>query len=845
MGSKAKAWVATALLSGAFVAAIYAHWLLPKLLSFLTTNSTVIQTLGAAMQVLIWLGIASAAYMRLWLPRNKPPEPPPSRVVTQGAEDGGINAAGPLTIGGDAVGRDKITTIIQEAPPAAMGAAALHQLPPPPGDFTGRTEEIGELLAAVEKGGVNISGLQGLGGVGKTALALKLADQLFPRYPDAQFYLDLKGVNPAPLTAEDAMAYVIRGYHPDIKLPEGDAELGALYRSLLHNQKAILLMDNARDARQVQPLIPPPSCLLLVTSRQRFTVPGLAAKSVDALPPADARALLLRIAPRLAEDGSHSAELAELCGYLPLALRSVGSALAARIDLRAANYVLKLRDARERLKLTATEASLLLSYDLLASELQKRFRSLAVFPDTFDLAAASTVWDARKENAQEALGRLLAYSLVDFNPATNRYALHDLVRLFADTRLVPPEREVAQARHATYYHRDVLLVADQLYKRGGESLKNALALFDIEWGNIQAGQAWAAANARGNDAAASLCSSYPNAAAYFLELRQHPRERIRWLEAALATARQMKNLGAEGAHLGNLGNAYFFAGDYRRAIEYHEKHLRIAREIGDQWGEGAALGNLGIAYQSLGDYRRAIDYHEQDLKIARETGDRRGQGAALGNLGSTYHSLGEYRRGIEYHEQALAIARDIGYGRAEGGALGNLGNAYQSLGENRRAIEYQEQALVIARNIGDRQGEGNALGNLGNAYQSLGEHHRAIEYQEQALAIARNIGDRRGEGNALGNLGVAYHSLDENRRAIECQEEQLKIAREIGDRVGESNALFNMSLDFVKMGKRPEAIARAEAALRIYEQIESPDTEKVRTLLAAWREAEGGGSAPA
>ena len=159
-----------------------------------------------------------------------------------------------------------------------------------------------------------------------------------------------------------------------------------------------------------------------------------------------------------------------------------------RIDLRAANYVLKLRDARERLKLTATEASLLLSYDLLASELQKRFRSLAVFPDTFDLAAASTVWDAGKENAQEALGRLLAYSLVDFDPAANRYALHDLVRLFADTRLVPPEREVAQARHATYYHRDVLLVADQLYKRGGESLKNALALFDIEWGNIQAGK---------------------------------------------------------------------------------------------------------------------------------------------------------------------------------------------------------------------------------------------------------------------------------------------------------------------------------------------------------------------
>ncbi len=112
------------------------------------------------------------------------------------------------------------------------GLNALHQLPTPPADFTGRADELKELLAAVKTGGVTISGLQGLGGVGKTALALKLAEQLKPDYPDAQFYLDLKGVT-QPLTPRDAMAYVVRAWHPTAQLPEKEEEVAALYRSVL------------------------------------------------------------------------------------------------------------------------------------------------------------------------------------------------------------------------------------------------------------------------------------------------------------------------------------------------------------------------------------------------------------------------------------------------------------------------------------------------------------------------------------------------------------------------------------------------------------------------------------
>ncbi len=707
-------------------------------------------------------------------------------------QTGGINInGGQVNVHGDIVGRDKITKITIEA--SAPAVPALHQLPAPPPDFTGRGQELTELLAAVERSGATISGLQGLGGVGKTALALKLAERLMPRYPDAQFYRDLKGVTDKPLTSAEAMAHVIRAYHPTAKLPEDEAELGGLYRSVLHNQKALLLMDNAKDAQQVEPMLPPPGCLLLVTSRQHFAVPGLLPKNLDTLPPADASALLVRIAGRLKQEKNEvTARLVQLCGRLPLALRTVGSALAVRVDLDPMAYARKLADARERLKLTATEASLGLSYELLGAELQQRFCALAVFADTWAVTGAAAVWKMEEEPAREALGQLLHYSVVEFG--AGRYRLHDLVRLFADARLGGTDRRVAQERHAAHYL-TVAGAADDLYLQGGESLKNGLALFEVEWRNIQGGQAWAAAQAEENELAAKLCSKYPDAGAYCLSLRQHSREQVRWLDAALGAARRLKDRNSEGMHLGNLGVAYFNLGDTRRAIQYHEQALAIHREIGDRRNEGTGLGHLGNAYLNLGETRRAIQYFEQQLEIERDIGDRLG----------------------------------------EGNSLGSLGVAYAQLGETRRAIGYYEQQLQIVREIGDRLGEGTALGNLGSAYFELRETRRAVGYYEQQLQIVREIGDRRGEGNALGNLGNVYVLLGEPRRAIGYYEQQLQIVREIGDRRGEGNALWNMALALDKLSERGQAIVRAEAALNVLEEIESPHAAKVRQRLAAWR----------
>ncbi len=741
-----------------------------------------------------------------------------------------------------------------ELPPSPVSiplALALHQLPSPPPDFIGRTAELAELTAALEQGGVTISGLRGMGGIGKTALALKLAERLAPRYPDAQFYMDLRGANPQPLPAAAALAHVIRAYHPTVKLPEAEIELRGLFLSALHGQRALLLMDNAANAAQVEPLIPPPGCALLVTSRHHFHLPGLYAKNLDTLPPEDARKLLLTIAPRIqppprpspyrgegdsspllggeatpaggrgvrSREADTADTLASLCGYLPLALRLAGSALAERPDLSPDTYLRRLAKAQKRLELI--DASLSLSYDLLNPELRRLWCALAVFPADFDLPAIAAIWNLDPDAADEWLGELLKYSLVEFQQGSggageqgrevsppspgrrgaggeveSRYKLHDLARLFADSRLDPTARAEAQQRHAAHYE-SVYRAAIELYQQGSDNILLGLALFDREWVNIQTGQTWAEKNIASNDSAAALCSAYVDWP-ILLELRQHPRERIHWLEAALAAARRLKNRSMEGVHLGNLGIAYYRLGETRRAIEFYEQHLAIAREIGDWQGEGNALGNLGVAYDELGETRRAIEYYEQLLVIAREISDRRG----------------------------------------EANALMNTGIAVQRLGESRRAIEFHEQALNVFREIGDRRGEANALMNIGNAFYSLGELRRAIEFHEQALSVFREISDQWGEGNTLGSLGLAYADLGETRRAIEFYEQRLAIAREIGDRWDEGNALWNKALALDQLGERAQAIAHAEVALQIFEQIESPYVERVRERLARWSESD-------
>ncbi len=632
--------------------------------------------------------------------------------------------------------------LIQNISAAPTGVSSLHQLPPIPAVFTGRDAEIDELLAALtadHAAGASISGrtqgLQGMGGVGKTALAIVLAHRLATRYPDAQLFLNLRGAadGQTAVPPAEAMRTVILAFRPDAgQLPEEEEKLAPVYRSILAGAgRVLLVLDNAAGAGQVRPLLPPPGCLLLVTSRAHFKLPGLEVCDLDCLAPDKARALLVQLAPRIQP---HEADAAALCGGLPIALEVFAGAVNDRSLTPVSELLARLRRGEDAL--APVDAAFAVSEGLLVDAVRAAWHVLSVFTASFDLRAAAAVWGMEEKAALAAMQALLNASLTEHNAANGRFRLHDLVRQFCAGRLAGPERTAALMRHAGHY-RDVGAETDELYMKGGENVLRGLELFDRERTQIEAAFDWL--QQAPDEESAALLLSLVDGVVYTSDMRFHPRQRIRWLEAQCAASRIVNNRLAEGTSLGNLGNAYRQLGNLQKAIQLHEQQLKIHHELNNRRGEGIALGSLATAYFVSGNTGKAVELYEQRLAIAHEVGDRRGEGTVLGNLGSAFRELGDAARAIEFYERQLLVVREIGDRIGEGNALGNLGVAYFDLGDARKAIEFYESQLMVVREIGDRRGEGTALRNFAIALDKLGDRVQAIAHAAAALEIYEAI----------------------------------------------------------------------------------------------------------
>lgn len=664
---------------------------------------------------------------------RRPPDKPPRKVAKR--------ARRTVAIKRDVINSQIITgdnNVIYNHPPVAT---ALHQLRAPVGDFVGRSKEVETLINALRRDSCAcITGISGMGGIGKTELALLVARGLEDDYPDAQFFLNLQGTDANPKPPQELLAACIRAFlGPEVKLPEDLHALAQLYCSRLNGKRVLLLLDNAADTAQVLPLLPPTGSALLITSRQSIALPGMTLLTLDPLSKNESRRLLLKIARRAKPVAD---EICKLCGYLPLAIRAAGSLLAITADLDPVDYAAQLQDERNRVERIGTvgveigvAASFNLSYARLEPKTGLVFRLLSVFPASFDAAAEELIC---RDTDHVELSDLVRRNLVLYDESTKRYHLHDLARLFAQVKVTAEEREVAQIRFATYY-KEVLAVANRLYLQGGETLLRGLALFDLEWTNIQAGHAWVAVQSDAD--VASLAIQYPDAGRYVLYLRQHSREQIRWLEIALAAARRLEHRTAELAMLNNLANAYADLGETGAAIKLYEQALLIVRMLGDRGREAAIVGSLGIAYAELGETRSAIPFFEHYLAIATELGDRRGRSNALGSLGHAYGIMGEIHRAIEFFQQALLIDRELEDRRSEGVTLTNLGNARAELRDTAGAMQFYEQALLIVRQLGDRRGEGVALWNMSVLLDRLGKRAQAIQYAGQSLSIFEQIED--------------------------------------------------------------------------------------------------------
>lgn len=572
---------------------------------------------------------------------------------------------------------------------AQLGSvSALHQLPNPPANFTGRTLELTALTNAL-RDGKKILCLQGPGGFGKTSIALELTEVLRNDYPDAQFYFDLKGTSHLPRRPEEAMAHVIRGYYPNIPIPSDGDELAVQYRSVLEGKRALLLMDNAADELQIQPLFPPSSCVMAVTSRGRLSLSGMLAIDIQTLPRPDSIKLLLAIAPRISD---HADYMAELCGDVPFALSVVAHILLKRIDLNLEDFMRRLADVEQRLKLTKFESCLTLSFDLMDGEMQRRWCMLGLFSRPFRIEAAAALWGFSSNSAAlDVMGTLFGYNLVEWNSETSRYRLHDLSRIFAIERLAASDNSAGLDNLSTYYQKalyDASLARDfdiELLEGGVDTLRKALQMDkgkqDSEKllqlrNNLGSSLLMLAERQQGTalfeEALVTFRESFSDA------LRE--KKPVEWADRQYNVGSALAKIGERKSDVPILKEA---AGAFQEALgEYKDKApeawARTQNNLGNVYLQlGAIEANSGWPEKAEAAFRKALTvYTRERVPIAWAMTQQ--------NLANLFGALGRLDEAASCHRQCLEVIAVASLPLDWATIQNNLGKALSELGRGKR-----------------------------------------------------------------------------------------------------------------------------------------------------------------
>jgi DNA-binding SARP family transcriptional activator/tetratricopeptide (TPR) repeat protein len=712
------------------------------------------------------------------------------------------------------------------APPAAPILPIPRELPRPPADFTGRVSELATLLGLLGRNApgdasalttrpgrpVVISAIDGMGGVGKSALAIQVANQLADHFPDGQLYVNLQGATAGvgPLDPVEALGRLLRALGLDpAQVPPEVEEAAARFRSLAAERRLLVLLDNARNAEQVRPLLPPSqTCGVLITSRQALTtLEGVSALHLEVLPHEQALELLGGIAgqDRITADPHSAAEVVRRCGWLPLAIRIAGARLAARPGWPMRVLAERLADATHRLEeLADRELAVRASFDVSVDTLRHSpdpadqaaatvfgLLSLPNGPD-LDVRAAARLLDKPESTAQILLERLVDAQLLETH-RPNRYQFHDLLRLharqLASSQHPEPERLTALGRlfgfyTATAWHTQALLrpgdrraaAAHPQWSHGGQQFPDmpaALAWLETERANLLAAIAQAAEATPAIPAA--LVGQLTRALFGFFLVRGYWQDGVRANQIALELARRTRDQVSQANALIDLGAVYRRLGRYHEAIACLRESLGIVRELGDRDSQAASLTNLGTTYGWLGEHREAIACLQESLTIYQDLGDRHGQAASLTNLGTAYQRLGQHHQAISCLQESLAVRRELGGRHGQAHSLNSLGEVYRQLGRYHDAIACLREALTIYKDLSDRLGQAASLTNLGTVDERLGRHHEAIAYLREALTICRELGSPYPQAEALRNLGDALRAVGHHDRARSAWQEALAI----------------------------------------------------------------------
>ncbi|WP_055585235.1 ATP-binding protein [Peterkaempfera griseoplana] len=737
------------------------------------------------------------------------------------------------------------TAAVPAAEDRPRGTGMPCQLPYDTRLFTGRARELDQLLALARAapagsaaGMVVVSAINGMGGVGKSALAVRAAHRARAHFPDGQLFVDLHGhtAGTAPLTADEALDWLLRSLGvPPQQIPGDLSTRAALYRERLADTRTLIVLDNAASAAQVRPLLlGTPGCLVLITSRKRLTsLDDAHILTVDVLPVPDAVALLREGAGagRIAAGDPAAAELVGLCGHLPLAIRIAAARLRHSRSLRVESLVEQLRDEHRRLGHLMDEdrslaAAFGTSFAALSGQEQDLFRRLGRFPgQDFDAYTAGNLLGTDHLTAERLLETLLDHNLlVQRDPG--RYRFHDLIGLYARTMTGRQdggaEHDEPLRRLADYYRYTAARANQHLARRtrpgrsatSGEPVAvpaltdrgGALAWMRTEHQNVLAFLAHPAAAAH-----PSLTVALSMDLAAFLLLDGRWAQAASLHQSAATTAARSGDRLGEADALCDLGRVRHATGDYRAAAHLYEQALLIHQELGDRHGQANDLHELGRIRLLTGETQEAGHLHERALEIFRDLGDHLGEARTLCDLGRTRHSSGDSSAAADLTRQVVALYRTLGDRRGEAAALHDLAFVLDERGDRGSAGELYGQALTIYQELGSAQGLANALRGLGRVRHALGDHRGAADLHQRSLDACREVGSRHGEADSLRGLGRARQALGDHRAAADLYGQALAIYRDLGSRPGETGTLLELgTLTVTTEGPR--------AALPLYRQ---------------------------
>lgn len=649
--------------------------------------------------------------------------------------------------------------ILRESPdlagpePAAAAPVVAVALPAEPpstlpydlADFTGRDRELAEILQGAGSGGEQgprIVAIDGMGGCGKTSLAVRAAHRLAPDYPDGQLHIDLRGYTPGdqPVTAGIALDTLLRAVGvPGNLIPDDVPARTALWRATLVGKRLLILIDNAGDAAAIRPLLPlSPGCLVMVTSRARLVdLDGAQWISIGVMPPEDSAMLVAETlgAERVAAEPEAAVELARLCGHLPLALRIATARLRNRPRWTLQYLAERLRDETRRLDelssgARSVSATLRLSYQALDEECRNAFSTLALHPGSdMDVHAAGALLGSSSRDAEDLLEMLLDVHLVQ-QPEIGLYTFHDLVRSFAHSLLVEsPEDSAAVERLLGYYLTATEVACDLLYS--GRRRRST---------GIEPSKA-----------------ELPDLAAPEQARRWFLREQTSLLAAVTLAERR----GHDRYVVCLARNLVFQLNDLGLLEEFGELSrvaVAAAGRLEDLALLGVSLSNLGVACWKLGRLSEGLEAARKSRDVAVRLGDLHTQAHSESILGQFNSLLGDFSAALGHMETAIAHERDLDMPRAEAESLTILSTLYEQWGRYEEARDAAERSAELSRKLGQHEGLPGAITDLAFAHVGLG----AYEEADRCLAEARALyGDAGNEVNLA--LTLALSADVENR----------------------------------------------------------------------------------